>query len=803
MATPQPSANTPTPRPHGLTRAALRDDVAAASRRPAESFLSLRRACALLLIVALIFGCASDSFAQSRRKKKKKPTSAPCANCAPAISAPDFTAAFPGDEVAQRELSDLARALHNDAPGAYDKLAAFASRTSGTLWSARAALALGYSDQSKNRPQQALAWFERAKTDSLLREYILYWGAQAKHASKRAKEALADLETIQREFPNTAMKEQVVEALAITAVELGKPQEAIDALDSYSATATKTNLLLARAHARQVARQLAKAAADYQTLYYKFPLSDEAKPAGSALPGISRQLGKEYVHPTPDLQLQRAQVFFDARKWREAHAEFEKLRAMLPKDSNDALRQRADLRSAQARVQLNGSPKVIEAVRCSDPEVDAERLYVLSQAWRPRPYDTRRGEKEMFAALDELIQKYPSGRWTEEALMAEANYFWVQLDRPRAAQNYRRVLDAFPAGKYAQIAEWRISWASYLDRKPESEGLILAFLEKYPSSPYTSNALYWLGRSAERAGNPAHARSHFKKCAERFVQSYFGHVAQVRLAALGPGEVNPAEVVDKIPPPPPLRPLDEPIPAAVADRWARAQALRMIAFDASAELELKSAFFATGSPRLLLEAAQAAFDQGHFAAGMAYARIVIPGSEARTREEVPLSAWKALFPLPYEAALRREASKNGLDPYLVAGLSRQESTFQADAVSPKNAVGLMQILPKTGRLLSKQLRLKYSNSKLSNPEFNLALGTVYLKGLIQSFGGLEQALAAYNAGEDRISAWSAERKYDEIAELVESIPFTETREYIQIVLRNAEAYRMIYSSPAQGPQVWR
>ena len=95
----------------------------------------------------------------------------------------------------------------------------------------------------------------------------------------------------------------------------------------------------------------------------------------------------------------------------------------------------------------------------------------------------------------------------------------------------------------------------------------------------------------------------------------------------------PPDFLDKIPPPPPLRPFDEPIPAAAADRWARAQALRIIAFDASAELELKNAYFATSSPRFLLEAAQAAFDQGHFAAGMAYARIILPSFESRKLDD--------------------------------------------------------------------------------------------------------------------------------------------------------------------------
>ena len=131
-----------------------------------------------------------------------------------------------------------------------------------------------------------------------------------------------------------------------------------------------------------------------------------------------------------------------------------------------------------------------------------------------------------------------------------------------------------------------------------------------------------------------------------------------------------------------------------------------------------------------------------------------------------------------------------------AGLIRQESTFQADIVSHANAIGLMQVLPKTGKLLARQLKVKYTKNMLFQPDYNLQLGMLYIAGLLRQTGAPEYAAAAYNAGEDRIALWKSERNYEEIPELVESIPFTETREYVQIVLRNAEVYRTIYGSGA-------
>jgi soluble lytic murein transglycosylase len=750
-----------------------------------------------MLIFGLSFGGALDAVAQStkHKRKSKKPKSPACqTGCKPETSTPQVAADSPEDEVAQKELSEAARAFHNGTPGAYEKLSAFEAKNNSNVWGARAALALGYDEYMKNRSGQAVGWFLKAQNDTLLREYALYWTAQAQRALGRHAEAYKALQTILHDYPNTAMRETLLEAFAPTAVLLGHAQEAIDALEAYPGTGTKSTLLYERGHAYQAAHQLARAAKDYQTVFYKYPQADEAKPAGSALSQVMHALGKEYAYPGVEMQDQRAQIFYDAHKWKEARSEYEKLLTML-KDPANPTRQRAQLRVAECRVQLKGAPSLIAAVKTPDLEVDAERLYALSQAYR-----TAKKEAEMFNALNTLAQTYPVSKWNEEGLMAAGNYHWVELEREKAVEAYQRVLDSFPNGKHAFNCEWRIAWVSYLDRHPDADDRLTTFLTKYPVSSNSVDALYWLGRNAERAGNVARARSLYGKAAERFPQTYFGNAAAMRLAKLGPGEENPPDFLEKIPPPPALRSFDEPIPVAAADRWARAQALRTIAFDSSAEQELKNAYFATSSPRFLLEAAQAAFDQGHYGAGMAYARIIVPNFDSRKVSDVPVAAWKALLPLPYEAALRREAAKNDFDPMFAAGLIRQESTFQADAVSPKNAIGLMQVLPKTGKLLARQLNVHYTKNKLFEPDFNIEVGMAYIAKLVREMGGFEYAAAAYNAGEDRIAAWKGERNYEEVPELVESIPFTETREYVQVVLRNTELYRMIYGQPSVATQ---
>jgi soluble lytic murein transglycosylase len=801
MATRTRSVNIPTRFPRTIVRLPQSLDVK--FRVPLRNLgIFLTRVGVLCLSGVLVLGGANFSVAQPQqsktrrtqsKKKSKKPKAAPCkADCGVSTPAPEITSPTTGDAAAQVQLGSLARGLHTAAPGAYEKLSTFATKNAANVWGSRAALALGYEDYTKNRLPQAMNWFAKAKNDELLREYVWYWQAQTKRSQKNMAGAFADLQSFQQEFPNSAMREQFLEAYAPTALETEHAHEAIEALNAYAPTNTRPVLLLERAQAYKAAHQLPRAAKDYQTLYYKYPLSDEAKAAATSLLQVARELGGEYVAPTVEMQDQRAQIFFDAHKWKESRVEYEKIVATV-RDPANPKRQRAQLRIAQAKSHPKGSHTLLSSLTTPDPEVDAERLFGLSQAFR-----TEKNESEMFATLEQITQKYPHSVWSEEALMAAGNYQWVLLDRPKAVAYYQRLLDAFPDGKNAYNAEWRIAWIAFLNKQPDADQRLTAFLVKYPVSANAVDALYWLGRSAERGGNTAHARSYYKKAMERFPQTYFARAAATRLSSLGAGEENPADFLAKIPEPPPLRPFDEPVPANAADRWAKAQALRIIAFDASAELELKNAYFATSSPRFLLEAAQAAFDQGHFAAGMSYARIILPSFESRQLSDAPISVWKTLYPLPYEAALRREAARNDFDPMFAAGLIRQESTFQADIVSYANAIGLMQVLPKTGKILAKQLKIRYNKKLLYDANYNLQLGMLYIANLVRLTGAPEYAAAAYNAGEDRIALWKSERNYEEIPELVESIPFSQTREYVQIVLRNAAVYRMIYG-PAATP----
>ena len=162
---------------------------------------------------------------------------------------------------------------------------------------------------------------------------------------------------------------------------------------------------------------------------------------------------------------------------------------------------------------------------------------------------------------------------------------------------------------------------------------------------------------------------------------------------------------------------------------------------------------------------------------------------------MPREYWERLFPLPYASQLKRRAAPHDLDPYLVAGLIRQESEFDAGAKSRAGALGLMQIMPATGRGLAQQLGIGgISNRQLYNPDLSLRLGTFHFKKVLERFKyRLEYTLAGYNAGEHRVDKWLTWEDFSDPEEFAESIPFTETRGYVQAVIRNTAVYRLIYA----------
>ena len=683
-----------------------------------------------------------------------------------------------------KQVEKLARGLHEKgAAAAYAQLSAFASRGNSGELGQRAALALGYYDYVKGRYAPARRWLDQAQGDPILREYALYWGALVLRAQRYNEKALAQLKSFRSNYPRSVMSEPALETYVETALALSQSELALDALAKDENTNTKPSLLMLRAQAQEQAGDREAAAADFLAVYYRYPLSPQARDAGRKILWLGRVMREKFPAVPLDQQAARAAALFDAHQWHEARQDYLKL---LPALTNTD-RERAELRIAECRAATGAGASALAAVTLNDPTLDAERLYQLAQIYR-----NEKKESPMLEAVDQAGARAPHSLPAEQALFLGGNYYWVQLDLDRAAQYYRRLVDGSPNGQDAPVAHWRIAWQAYRERRAEAASLLEDHLRRFSNSPYIGDVLYWLGRIAERDGNAPLARAYFGKLWDRYPQTYFGGRAAERLKALGPGPRATAEVLDFVPPPPPARSVDEDTPPAAEARVERARALHSVGFDATEELEYRAAYAETNVPGLLLDAAQAAAEAHHYSVAFVTVRQIVPQLESHPIHDVPRDVWRAAYPLPYQPELERLAPQAGVDPMQVAGLVRQESGFERDAVSRAGAIGLMQLLPKTAKKLARRLKLRYARDRLFDPDYNLRLGTVYFADLRNRLGSTEGALAAYNAGDDRVVGWQAGRNFEEPAEFVESIPFTETRDYVQIVMRNSAIYQALY-----------
>jgi soluble lytic murein transglycosylase len=189
------------------------------------------------------------------------------------------------------------------------------------------------------------------------------------------------------------------------------------------------------------------------------------------------------------------------------------------------------------------------------------------------------------------------------------------------------------------------------------------------------------------------------------------------------------------------------------------------------------------SDRELLAAAQLACDQ------QVWDRCI--NASDRTRSEIDIAQ---RFPTPYRNEVVGKANEIGLDPAYVYGLIRQESRFIMNAQSSVGAAGLMQVMPSTARWVAKKVGLDYTQAALHERDFNLKLGTHYLKLVLDGFGGsMAMGAAAYNAGPGRPRRWREGPLLD-AAIWAENIPFNETRDYVKKVLSNT----VIYASVLNG-----
>jgi len=700
--------------------------------------------------------------------------------------------------VASKELEPMAQELATlRTPEAYAAVAAYAHSHTGEA-AAAAYLALGHAyllDKRFADAQTALA--ETRRADGELADYADYLDALASHEAGDDAVAERILHGFADRYPDSIFDAQVPELEAAALLAEGNRTGARQVLAAAQGTesANRPGFQLAEGQVELALGQQEAAESTFKQLLLGHPLSSEAQTARAKL----TEMGAESLLTTAELR-SLAEAYSNAGRYDMAAEQFRVLARAPGLDAQT--RNGFAVSEAACQLKLKRlTPAEARALPDTPDENGARRLDLLMELARDR--NDMDAQKQIVA---EMESRFPRSPWLADALFSAGNMYLLKRDYPTAIQYYGELAARFPGDKNAAAAHWRCGWLSYrMGLYPDAERIFEEQIHLYPGAAETVSALYWRGRLYEAQDhNPSLAAADYRTIVRAYQHFFYAQMARERLAALS----SPASAIhaprtpslgDTLAAPPSeldrIQPAPEPhlVDAFPEDspHLAKARLLANAGLNEYILSEIKAD--PDFSSMSLLAEGQIYASYGETFRAIRALKRAIPNAASLSIASVPLVYWRILFPEPWWNTIRTESAKNNLDPYLVASLIRQESEFDPNAISYANAYGLMQILPSVGRTLAREEGIAHFQTfQLLDPNMNIRLGTRYLRQMLDRFGGVEEyALAAYNAGDNRVADWQAAGPYSGIDEFVESIPFTQTREYVEAILRNEETYRAI------------
>jgi soluble lytic murein transglycosylase len=557
--------------------------------------------------------------------------------------------------------------------------------------------------------------------------------------------------------------------------------------------ASPDDALLALGQVEETLNHRDHAIETYRRIYYDSPLSQQA---------IDAQNGIERLQSTSSIPadlvgraLRRAQRLFDARRWAQARAGFESIAKAVADENKDLVA----LRLAECDFYLDRNRIARDALKpfLKDSRWAAEARYFHLSAIREL------GDRKTYVTLArELVSDFPESEWAAETLNGLASHYLVIDEDAEADLVFRELATRFPRHRYAERAAWKAGWAAYRARRFDEAIRLFEFAASaFPRADYRPSWLYWSGRSRDQLNDAATANERYRLVVADYRNSYYGRLAAALLTTRRePVLPSPAETVVPNPAPVKVPPTDALMRELTAlqlyDEALREVQYAQRVWGDSAALQATTAWIRYRQG-LGLKA------QERFTAirgAITTMRRAYPQFLAAGGEDLPVDVLQIIFPLDYWPLIQKYSQVHGLDPYLIAALMAQESTFTAEIRSSANARGLMQLMPSTGRIYARKVGMKsFTTASLLQPETNVKLGTQYFKDLVDRFGGVHYALAGYNAGEHRVVKWLGEAPGLPADEFIDNIPFPETQNYVKRIIGTAEDYRRLYGAGLLDP----
>lgn len=637
---------------------------------------------------------------------------------------------------------------------------------------------------SLGRTTAALSHLKATELDSafLLKDYALYLEAESYNQAKQYQKSLSLLNQFSQRYPDNPLT-------------------------------IKARLLSARI--MEKTKDIKNAYISYQNIDLYHPFSPEAKIARQRIAALkkSHKKGLPRFKPGAQALFDKAMLFWNKDDADSAMLYFSKLIKEYPKSklSGKALIMLARVEIEQQNI--NTALTNLEKASLYQGEAGTASFYMaVAQARK----DNLPGAIKILRAIQE---KYPASEISDKAAYYLGYYLELDEKYNEALLAHWDLLQRYPSSPWTDDAVWRIGRIYYWSGEYDNAYKYFGYVDKFPRGDMTAQCIFFQAKAAQRLKKPEEALALYQKVTDNFDFTYYSYRARDKLKLAGVAisenltfsSRDYKEAIHQI------KKTDSEAAiklSALMEIWEETNAdnpgtttqakyhldrckmlLAMNMYDFAANEALCT--IDTGAD---INIAQLFQQAGNYRSGINLVerklkKAILSGQA----EKLSLNLWQMAYPKAYYSQVKQRASLNSIDPYLVLAVIREESRFNPYALSRSRAHGLMQIMPATGRSLAKSLHIyPFSNRKMYDSATNIRMGTYFLSNLIDDFNGnVYLALAGYNGGPNRIKRYlktwyNGDMHQVDIDEFVESIPIRETRLYVQKVMESYFQYKRIY-----------
>ena len=690
-------------------------------------------------------------------------------------------------------FAEAVRVLNSgDVASAHLMLLQLTQQSANSPWAGRAALLLGRYYQQHGDSQAIVFLLGAQRQLPVLGDYAYYYLGEALFGSSEWNGSASAYELLGARYSDSLLRPQALYRAAEAWFQGEDCRRARDRqaafLSAYPRHPLAPAVLLRQGDCEQKSGDRQAAIATYRRIWTQFARAPQATQAAYRLQAF-KDMGVDLPQVTPQELWSRGKALFDAGQHAAA---VPVLVEALGTPRGLADRPQALLTLGIAHIRL----KQYDEARPLLAELIRNRSGAVSQdaaLWLARVYLRQGQEEPLLALAAEVDAGLLSGDAKAKFLLLLAAAHVDRERTERAISTYRRAANVTGAGATAADALWQIGWLHY--REGRYAEAVRAFEEsRLQPGPSVLQALYWKARSLEKMGQQQKALETVQSICNEARYSYYCQIARTRT---GWTELNGGEsaglnrvILTEAP-----EPRD---PALMTDlHYQRATELRLLGWHREAAEELLALTARVGQDRpaaLWLAGLLNATGETHQALSLIrtfFADLIERGGPA-----VSQGFWQLAYPGGYFPVIDALPAGQVVDAYLVTAVMREESAYNPSAVSVAGALGLMQIMPQTGQKIAAQLDAQpFNRDRLFEPCYNIRVGSWYLRHLVEKFGNnLAYVIAAYNAGPEVVSRWVQQAAGKDQDEFIESIPYTETRNYVKKVLRSYGEYKRIFEA---------